>query len=206
MAKQPMIGQIIIDQREQLILYKKELVIAKWTQAELGWRKMMDRWQQNMSQLNLLHDKWSTIMDYLEELEKPLQKEQLEKKNNNEMWQAEMKLKNMVANWKYANRKWKQTAHKRRFALTQWNRVIDEYGMVIYKKNQTVSDLEQTINHLEKVTNDWEKCKNEELSALKKLEHAIETWQYTIKKLELVVNINKKIKKLNKKKNSIKRR
>ena len=136
MTKQSTIGQIMIDQREQLILYKKELMIAKWTRAELSWRRTMDRWEQNMSQLNLLHDKWNIIVGYLEKVEKSLQKKQLEKENNNELWQAEMKLKNMVASWKYANCKWKQTARKRRFALTRWNQVIDEYGMVIYKKNQ----------------------------------------------------------------------
>ena len=194
-----MVGQIIIDQREQLILYKKELMIAKRTQAELNWRKMMDRWQQNMSQLNLLHDKWNAIVNYLEGAEKSLQKEQLERENSNELRQAEVKLKNMVTSWKSANRKWKQTARKRRLALTQWDQVIDEYGMVIYKKNQTVSDLDQTINHLEKVTNDWEKSRDEELFALKKLEQAIDTWQQTIKKLELVINVNKRIKKLRKK-------
>ena len=203
MIKQSTTGQIIIDQREQLVLYKKELMIAKWTRAELSWRGMMDRWQQNMSQLNLLHDKWNTIVNYLERIEKSLQKKQLEKENNNELWQAEMNLKNMVTNWKHANHKWKQTAEKRKLALAQWNQVIDEYGMVIYKKGQTVYDLEKIINHLEKVTNDWEKAKNEELSALKKLELAIETWQQTIKKLELVISINKKIKNLKKKKPKI---
>ena len=193
MKKQPMIGQIIIDQREQLILYKKELMIAKWTQAELDWRKMMDRWQQDMSQLGLLHDKWNNIIDYLEKPKKSTIKK--EQENGRELWQAEIKLKNMVAHWKYANRKWKQTAYKRKYALIQWNQVIDDYGMVIYKKNQTVHDLEQTINHLEKLTNDWEKSRNEELLALKRLECSIEAWEQTIKKLELVmrhINVNKK--------------
>ena len=186
MTKQ-MIGQIIIDQREQLILYKKELMIAKWTQAELDWRKMMDRWQQNMSQLNILHDKWNNIINYLEKTKKSMKKKQLKKENNSELWQAEIKLKNMVAHWKYANRKWKQTAYKRKYALIKWNQIIDEYGMVIYKKNQTVNNLEKMINYLGKVTNDWEKSRNEELSALKQLENSIETWHQTIKKLELVI-------------------
>ena len=187
MTKQFLLGQIIIDQREQLILYKKELMIAKWTKAELNWRKMMDRWQQNMSQLNLLHDKWNNIVHYLEKTKKSIKKERLRKDNSSELWRAEINLKNMVANWKHANRKWKQTACKRRYALRQWNQIIDECGMVIYKKNQTVNDLEKTINYLEKITNIWEKSKNEELSALKQLEHSIEIWQESIKKLELVI-------------------
>ena len=187
-------GQIVIDQKEQLILYKKELMIAKWTQAELDWRKMMDRWQQDMSQLGLLHDKWNNLIKHLEKVKKSTVKKERHE-NSHELWQAEIKLKNMVAHWKYANRKWKQTAYKRKYALIQWNRVIDDYGMVIYKKNQTVNDLEQTINHLEKVANDWEKSRNEELLALKRLELSIEAWQQTIKKLESVMdytNINKK--------------
>ena len=71
-------------------------------------------------------------------------------------------------------------------------------GWLYIRRIKTVNDLDQTINQLEKVTNDWEKSKSEELSALRKLEHAIDSWQQTIKKLELVVNVNKRIKRLKK--------
>ena len=54
--------QIIMDHKEQYVIYKKELVISKWVHEKLHWGKTLDMWNKLMKRLKILRGDWDDIL------------------------------------------------------------------------------------------------------------------------------------------------
>ena len=50
--------QIILDPKEQFVIYKKEMMVSKWMREKLYWYKTLETWNHLMKRLKEVREDW----------------------------------------------------------------------------------------------------------------------------------------------------